>query len=100
MKHPELERIRNQCTTDAAKAAVDFADKLLSGGAGHDEVTVQLVTEARQWVDAALKIDKASADAVIKDLQSKINAKAEKRDAAERMRARADGTVVPLREAH
>lgn len=85
-------------TTDAAKAAVDFADKLLTGSEA--DVTVQLITEARQWVNAALQIDKASADAVIKDLQSKIEAKAVKRDAAERMRARADSNVVSLREGH
>lgn len=85
-------------TTDAARAAVDFAEKLLAGT--EVDVTVQLITEARQWVNAAIQIDKASSDAVIRELQAKIEAKAAKRDAADRMRARADGNVLPLREGH
>lgn len=91
MINPELQIVRDGMRTDAAKACIDIADKILRTD------DYETATPARSWITTAAALDKAAEDRLNDEDRARLDAKIEAREAGNELRELMAGNVRSIR---
>lgn len=88
---PLFERITNERTSDAGRAAVTIAANLYARAFDPEDRA-----EARQWVKLGIDLDKAVEDGNLREALEKARKKATTAAKLDRMKRIAAGNVIPI----